>query len=67
MDKTSEPLVDFVTEDLDPKVVNQETWNNLNKISTYTHRLFSYRYKLLIYKLIPLALHIYFNRSLNAK
>ena len=52
MDKQETPIVDFIVDELDPKVVNQETWNNLNKISTYTHRLFSYRYSLLIYRLM---------------
>lgn len=47
----SEPI-DFVIDNLDPKVVNQEVWNRLNEIVSYTHRLLNYRYHLLLWRLI---------------
>ena len=43
---------DFVIADTDPKVVNQEIWNQLNQISSYTNRLLLYRYHLLLFNLI---------------
>mgnify|MGYP001616042971 CR=1 FL=1 len=47
-----EEEIDFVTEETDPKVINQEIWNQLNKIVSYTNRLMTYRYNLLLYRLL---------------
>lgn len=47
-----EPVIDFVTEETDPKIVNQEIREQLNQTTSLMQRYFNYRYNLLIYSLI---------------
>mgnify|MGYP001598302600 CR=1 FL=1 len=52
MNGEEEQVVDFVTDETDPKIVNQEIRDQLNQVTSLTQRYFNYRYNLLIYILV---------------